>query len=554
MSEHYPFAFETYFPNGFQTQHLMTQFFLAGIATPCIHIFVDSSKIVHIEFSAALSAGDQAIMNAVVAGYSPPEEKIVDYYDAVVDVNYTTKYQSIAAAFADGHSSVFVRTGQYLETADINIPVAGQLIGESQGKVIIVLYGTNSVRIDGSAGVKYTGGTFALNNLGKTITGTGTTFTSDMVGQYILVGTNYYEIATFVSTTELTLKETYVGRSIISQDAIVQPMNTGPKMENMIIHGYGTSVGLYLRAVRHASFKAIACLLCTTSMQVEDCADNGFLEFISNFAVSNGVVINNTRSMILAGINIFNSAGHGICITGNSMNLEFLALAAENNLGDGVRVEGTTREINFNGPIARNNNDHGIWSDVNTSRLNVDSGNIVYNLTTGLDLHGSHNSITGCVVEECGGKGIDVGIKGICDGNQVINCGSHGIYTPANSVKSTISNNMIEGCVGCGIQLLGGFSVVASNTVDNCDCGIRIESDWNNLGGNSLYGCTNEGVYVEGDNNVCNDLICTNNGSGLFIHADSDKTLVSSSNLTGNTGAALTDNGTNTVTGTNIVA
>src|SRR3990167_7598872 len=59
----------------------------------------------------------------------------------------------------------------------------------------------------------YETGTVAMTNGSKTITGTGTTWTSAMVGRKIRFNNEnaYYRIAAFVSTTELTLEVIYQG-------------------------------------------------------------------------------------------------------------------------------------------------------------------------------------------------------------------------------------------------------------------------------------------------------------------------------------------------------
>lgn len=59
----------------------------------------------------------------------------------------------------------------------------------------------------------YETGTITTTNASKTITGSSTTFTSAMVGRKIRIGseTQYYRVAAFVSTTEITLNVEYQG-------------------------------------------------------------------------------------------------------------------------------------------------------------------------------------------------------------------------------------------------------------------------------------------------------------------------------------------------------
>lgn len=65
----------------------------------------------------------------------------------------------------------------------------------------------------------YETGTVSVTNGSKTITGSGTTFTAAMAGRKIRVNSEnaYYRIATFVSATELTLENNYLGSTASGQ-------------------------------------------------------------------------------------------------------------------------------------------------------------------------------------------------------------------------------------------------------------------------------------------------------------------------------------------------
>jgi len=65
---------------------------------------------------------------------------------------------------------------------------------------------------------KYTTGTVSVTNGSATITGSGTTFTANMVGRYFKVTSEsgdgfYYRIASFTSVTSITLENVYEGSS-----------------------------------------------------------------------------------------------------------------------------------------------------------------------------------------------------------------------------------------------------------------------------------------------------------------------------------------------------
>ena len=65
----------------------------------------------------------------------------------------------------------------------------------------------------------YSTGTVTVTQDSTTVTGAGTTFTSDMVDRVFKVGTGdeQYRISAFVSTTELTLEKAYIGSTATAQ-------------------------------------------------------------------------------------------------------------------------------------------------------------------------------------------------------------------------------------------------------------------------------------------------------------------------------------------------
>jgi len=71
--------------------------------------------------------------------------------------------------------------------------------------------------------VSYSTGTCDVTQDSTTITGTDTTWTSDMVGRVIKVagGDDYYEIDAFVSGTERTLKKAYIGATATAQTYVI---------------------------------------------------------------------------------------------------------------------------------------------------------------------------------------------------------------------------------------------------------------------------------------------------------------------------------------------
>ena len=111
--------------------------------------------------------------------------------------------------FGDIQNAVLNRVA--IDDDDVKITVK-QAINDSQDEIVGAhnfswLYGRSSF-ITSSP---YKSGTVSVTNDSATVTGTGTTFTSAMVGRKFRCGSATYIILTFTSTTEIVLETAYAG-------------------------------------------------------------------------------------------------------------------------------------------------------------------------------------------------------------------------------------------------------------------------------------------------------------------------------------------------------
>lgn len=90
----------------------------------------------------------------------------------------------------------------------------------------------------------YTTGTITLTNGSATVTGSGTTFTSAMVGRWIKLDDydEWYEISAFVSTTELTLRQAYQGITSAGASYTIGEVGPLPEDYQMIPIHYAVAV------------------------------------------------------------------------------------------------------------------------------------------------------------------------------------------------------------------------------------------------------------------------------------------------------------------------
>lgn len=518
-----------------------------------------ATGFVDITFPTTLSTVQKQSLTTLIGSYTytaVPPESITPGYDAFVsnDVNYPGDYTSIADAFNDGKSSVYVKSGTYIEVLDINVPNGGQLHGETPGSVVVALISGNTIKIDGSGGTKETIGTITINNNSSVVTGFGTTFTNLTVGNFILLGTNYYEILTIDSNTQLTLKDTYTGKSLNKESYIAQAMHTGTRVQNLIISN-SSSTGLYIRAMRHGNIRSVAITKCSPCFELVDCGNLSINELIATFSTGSGIIIDNSVSISIHTINTFGGYSDGVEIKGNCINIVLESCASENNNGNGIIIKNGPKHVNIINAIIKNNNLNGIYGYTGTSCNIISDTEISNNASIGLNLLCNETIVSDCFISKNTGTGAYIGICNIIEGNIICNNGGKAIVAPVGSDLCIISDNNIRSNGGYGIEVLSSKNNISNNILKNCNDGIYVNGDNNTVSCNTVTGMTGFGIFISENSsrNVINaNIVTENGGNGLELATGAEKNLVTANNIHGNTGKNFVDNGTELSSSNNI--
>lgn len=436
------------------------------------------------------------------------DNTVTKSWDAIVDINGTGDYTSVAAAFADGKASIYIRNGTYVETSDIIIPNHGKIIGEANGQVTIVLIGAISIKADATHGVKENAGTISITNNNNVVTGLGTSFTNLLPGQYILIGNNFFIIASITSDTSLTLVDTYRGNTVSGHTYLAQNMYTGITIENLLIVGSST-IGLYLRGLRHFTLKSVAVVNSFQTIKIEDSGDSSLYTIIVQNSGGYGIQITNCYDFLCDTINVFNCASDGIIVDSATVCIIIETCSCTCNGRNGFNVMGSATCVNVTNCVAKQNAAYGLYAGNNISHLTIESCMILDNGSDGVHLMGTNNVVSNSIVKSNGGNGIMPGNKGIVTSNQCIQNGNNGIMINQQNYCK-ISSNYVSHNTTRGIYCRGLNNILSGNT--------------------SMY----------------------NNSGGLHISGDSQNTIVSTNHLNNNTLGNFQDFGTNTISRDNI--
>lgn len=464
----------------------------------------------------------------------------------------TGDYTSVATAFADGSTSVFVKSGTYVESANIIIPNGGELIGENQGKTVIYFAGPYSVIIDGSNGIKETAGTVSITNNTSVVTGSGTAFNNLSIGNFILLGTTYYEILTVDSSTQVTLKKLYQGKTITNEEYTAQSMYTGNVLSNLIITS-SLSTGVYIRGLRHGSLKELAIAYCSSAIEIVDSSDISIPTIIVALCTGIGFSITNCISLALDTVNVFNCTSHGFEIKGRNIIIE--SCASENNNGYGIHLLNDTEFITINNSVIKYNNNMGIKYETLSIYNTISNSEISNNNGDGLNIQSDNNITNSCFIHKNTGNGFICGSQNIINGNTIVDNTIDGIKIVSGSDSCILSNNIIKGNGGIGINLLADkCGINCNNIMTSGGDGIYTSGVKNKISSNTVIGNLGKGIHIDATSDDCvinGNIVNTSTGNGLELVIGATDNIISSNNLKGNTGTNYVDNGTGTIIANN---
>uniref|UniRef100_A0A6C0CLS9 Right handed beta helix domain-containing protein n=1 Tax=viral metagenome TaxID=1070528 RepID=A0A6C0CLS9_9ZZZZ len=396
-----------------------------------------------------------------------------EMYDAVIDPSGLGDYLKPSDAFNAGHTTVFVRTGTYTETVDIDIPDGGSMIGESIDDVIINFSGNVGILCDG-IGTTEAGGTVNTTNASGIISGSGTTFTNATPGEYILLGNKYYEISSIESDTSLTLVDVYRGSSQTGLSTHIHSMFSNITLSNFCIMNAGVDNGIQFQGVIKGYIDRIIVDNFNNGINIQDSDFVQISGCVSKNNTLDGIIFNDCVNSYVDNCSLFNNGGDGLQCT--DCNLVIIESCSVSHNERGVFITGTSTNIQVNDCTISYNNNRGVVTNTGTSKILVDRCIVVYNGNDGIDCDSSDNTISACIISN-NNIGIDTGTSTLVVGCNIEDNLSHGVNVSSGDINTTINGCHIEGNGADGIRTISDRTIITNNRIyDNSSDGIQLRS------------------------------------------------------------------------------
>jgi parallel beta-helix repeat protein len=407
-------------------------------------------------------------------------------YDAIVATS-GGDYTSLYEALQDGKTSIFVRNGTY--TVYSNLILASDnitIVGESRDGVILNCGGSVSTCFNAQGDtLNYTDGTVTIANGSYTVTGTGTAWLANAAaGEYILLGSDWYQIKGVTSDTELDVARTYWGQNITNATYKIAAMLSNLHIENMTIK---TKTAIYFTWVFNATVRN--CRLTnnsTVAMYFYNCYNNRILNNIIQNPNNQAIYLYYCNHFQITG-NIAEDARYNDTIYLSHCNYNtLLDNRCCNNTYSGIEL--TSSSWNVIKANICNNNSAGIYLTSSSAQNTISENICIANNYQGIDIqsNSNYNTLSGNVcnssVTECG---IEIGsaskyntLQGnICYGNAV-----QGIYLSLGS-ECVVLGNVCRGNSDYGISIAvnSNNNIVGMNQLSSNTLGAGIDSGTNTM-------------------------------------------------------------------------
>lgn len=383
------------------------------------------------------------ISQSLPSGF-PSLPKLAPNLDTVSELNSEdNRVQEVVDYMSSkGGGTVKLRAGTYSFDKNLTIPSNITLEGDSFGSVIFNFNGAYGLRATGQA--PYSTGTIAVTVGTKTVTGTGTAWTTNLTLDHkIRIDGIPYSIAAITSDTSLTLANTYFGDTLTGNTYIAAIFVENLTLNNLIV------IAPYTNAIEFNYTDGIGA--------------NGVI-IVS--AGGNGIDVSNSSRYIMSDITTDGCLASGLAFE-NVTLVNLTAAAVVNSASSGMSFTNCSQMVILSCPVKYNGVD-GIYFS-GGSRISViacESGQNIENGieasdTTDLNITGvfQRNNLDGIRLSSAATR-VSIGIGAICR----LNTG-YGIRIGASAVRTTVIGNSLTSNTAGTILDSGTATINANNQV-----------------------------------------------------------------------------------------
>lgn len=342
---------------------------------------------------------------------------------------------------ASGGGVVFLTNGTYTMDSSIVLPSDVTLQGATGGGVTIDFQNTSN-NISATGTLITSIGTIAVNNGSTTVTGTGTSWDSSMIGYGIIIRGRWFYITAVASATSLTIDSKFDNVSISGQQYSIADVMGGVTIKDLTViastnsngavycryvDGYNldgvtvtdSTIGINVRDTTNINLRNFTCISCGVGINMDNVAVGTLYNFyLYNCTTANGV-FNLIVNMSVSNFTTSSSTGNNMTMTSCS-NWGLYDCANTTAGGKGIEMTSCT-DIEIFAQEVQNCASDGIKLSGSCARVSIHNVTLANNTGNGINVSGASNSkntISMCFFTANGGTVADTGTLTISVNNQ----------------------------------------------------------------------------------------------------------------------------------------
>lgn len=326
--------------------------------------------------------------------------------------------ETLDSVYNSGGGTVYLQPGEYVLTADLYIPSGCVLSGINRDTCIINCNVDYSVLMVGSD--EYGDGTISVSNGSTTVTGSGTTFTDEMIGRTIFLEKYYYYIDSVTDPTHLELTYAYFGEDLTDSYYKIATSISNTTIKELSITS-SNSAGLYVQYAINSGLDNINISSCGTGVVAYD-------SYAFMFGSLGAYIYSNGRNLDYQHVyswtiqnSVFEDAStdYGIYME-NSRDATLFNSSIYTATDSNIFLKNCS-EITFISFGISEAGNHGIEFDSLCSDIQLIGGLVSFNTSDGIHLTATsdRNTFNSLTISDNGGYGINI-TDSTCDNNQIV--------------------------------------------------------------------------------------------------------------------------------------
>lgn len=458
-------------------------------------------------------------------------ERAFNKFTTIVAADGSGDYTLLSTAVAAGAKSIWIKSGDYAESADLTL--SGVTVRGENAKDVRITFTNSTLTLDQEA--PEAGGTITLTNNSQVITGAGTTFTNVAgTNPWIYVEGMLLEIQSITNDSELILKYAYQGPTTagLSFHLFDAPQQMNLIEDVTLIQSITDEVSRVFIVMFGVGNKLNHCYILgsgfnSTNLINAPSSNPSYGAWITNCIISGGEygIFGVFKAVNIIDNQIISHFSGGIALFTGSSNPRIIGnLVAGSTTG--ITIEDSAENAIIDSNQVRNMVAEGITS---ASARSTVSNNIIENTAraAAILLGQPHSKAIGNTIKGCKGIGISmINDYQTATGNhivdQTIGSGSGAGISLNTNNHCIVSENLIENPEEEGIELLSANqSIISSNVIRSAGLvGVHLTSANNIIisANQILEGATN-GIFADSNSqyaNITSNQIASNSNTGII--------------------------------------